>query len=344
MAQLKQYYLGNAYPNKYFYIDTNVLSAIHDFYYYGHCSNKNLTSEIINMLTDCLSKGYGILYDDAILEASFDYGKNLLNSDKLNLYMVAIDTLILDFNLNNLHNHKGAYKPETSHSSGLEPNYSITTINLLNPWKNDGVGFDDMFLLSYSCVLKINELAFSTYGPIEKFKKLFEFMSSTLNCIMSYELLLGQMLFIGNNQAKSTSQGILKIEKPVNIKKIINSLWDITSYRRAQRIAQMTELNKEVIEPQQLIYITYDKALQNYIEVIDNKDIFMGKKLLVSFNISEDMVASKFKKEFSILYNDLFLPEMKRRSFQFAVTPWKINMDIVKSKIIELERQLEIVK
>lgn len=344
MAQLQRYLLGNDYPNKTFFIDTNVLSELYNFYYLGHCSNKSLTDEIICLIIDCKTKGYGLCYEDAIQEASYDYGRNLLNSSKLNAYMIAIDELIQNFNVMEVFNHKGALKPITEPSSGLAPNYSITAINLLHPWECDGIGCDKIFLMSYFCILKINELFRTSELPITKVEKLFQSMKDDLNCIMGYEFQLGQMLFIGNDKAKSNAQGILKIENNHNIKKIINSLWDITSYRRAKRTAQMIEQAKDEIEPQQLIYVTYDKALQNYIEAIDTRDFFVDKKMLVNYLFVEDMISKRYQEEFEKLYSDILLPEMESRSFELILNPWTVNMDSIKEKIVKMERYLNILK
>lgn len=332
MADVKYYKQGTGMGVNFYSIDSNILINVGKFYFNGKCgSDEILTAQIRKFIIRCRNDGV-LKYDNALLEVSYDFGTNEINTDVMNKFMMVIDTLFMYCSDEEVINHIPQVVPFCKERISGDFNF-IFDCKLPQIIFNDAISSLNIFYLMYLYVIKIYYLANSDIEPMEKVKKLYSYMTKEINCFMAYEFILGQMIFIGTNKEKSIAEGIMKFGKIRSgksaIRIIINALLDIMAYR------QMTVLVDASIKensPVNCIFVTQDKELQNYIELnSDFKTVINGDKITDTFS-SEFVPNDKYITEWNEFYDNTLITNAKQRFMEYQLGK---NVDVDQEKILK---------
>ena len=300
----------NNLPKMYF-IDSNILIEISKFYYYGKCSEYINDKEIKEFVISCRQNNSYVIYMESLVECAFDYGDNMLNQDVLNKFMIAIDNLIMYFSEKEILSHHGVTKPwskKRNNKCNIKhirdcnlPNYIVDSTKM---YKIEG------FYCEYLYMLKINELYSEKIKSFDKVRKLFDFMINEVGCFSSYDFILGLMLYIGNEKDLSISKGILKVDKKLEFKRILNSLLDIFLYRNA---LTFSENSIKVGVNAQTVLVTGDKEFYNFSK--NNYNLFkIGLNDIVrDITVSNIFINDEYYSEYEKLYKTHIQPKLIER-------------------------------
>lgn len=331
MADIKYYKRGFG-GDTFYMIDTNILINIAKFYFNGRCGNDEvLTKQITEFILKCRKNGI-LNYDYAILESSYDYGTNEINTDVMNKFMMVIDTLFMYCKDKEVINNIKQIKPFCKERSQGEIK-SIFECKLPRMLFNDPIVSINNFYLIYLYFLKIYYLENINMEPMEKVKCLYSYMINDINCFLAHEFILGQMIFVGTYKDKSIAEGIMKFKKISKgksaIKVIINALIDIMSYRR---MTVNVDIGIKENMPINWIFVTQDIELQNYIELNTNfTTVISNDKISDSFS-HEFIPEEKYYAEWNEFYTNILNPNAKKRFIEY-LTDSKDNVN--NNKIIE---------
>lgn len=317
MADVKYYRQGIGVGNDIYYIDSNILINVGKYYFDGKCGNDDiLTKQIREFIIQCRKNGI-LMYDYALMEISFNHGKNEINTDVMNKFMMVIDTLFMNCLDEEVLNHGSQIKPFCTEKLSGDFN-SIFECKLPQIAFEDEIGSLKIFYLIYLYTIKIYHLVNCDINPMEKVKQLYSYMTDEINCFMAYEFLMAQMIFIGTDKEKTIAEGIMKFEKIKKgksaIRTIINALLDIMSYRR---ITTVVDLLLKENAPADCIFVTQDQELQNYIELnSDFRTVMSGDKITDSFS-SEFAPDEIYIDEWKEFYNNTVIANAQRRFFDY---------------------------
>lgn len=312
MTDIKYYKYGLGTGDNFYCIDSNILINIGKFYFNGKCGlNDNLTEQIRNFIILCRANG-ALKYDNALLEISYDSGTNEINTDVMNKFMMVIDALFMNCSDEEVLNHTPQIIPFCKKRVSGEFN-SIFDCRLPQFTFKDEIDSINMFYLIYLYFIKIYHLTSCDIKPMEKVELIYNYMTREINCFMGHEFILGQMVYIGTDIEKNIAEGIMKFGKIRNgksaIRIIINALFDIMSFRQ---MSIMVDIATKVKVPLNCIFVTYDKDLQNYIELnSDFRTVINGDKITNTFR-SDFVPEEKYMMEWKKFYNTMFANAERR--------------------------------
>lgn len=312
MGKIKEYEIGISNASKIYFIDTNILLAMSQFYYKGNCKDKEITEEIKAFILE--ARRYGVQNQFSITEVCFDYKSNQLNTEQMNKIMIAYDNLLMNLSDNEIRNHKGYLEPKAKWNSKREYLYkSIFECNLPDFFFLDNKGLIDIFYQTYLYFLKIYVLKASNMESMAKIKSLFEFMTQDIDIFMGYEFYLGVMLFAGSRKEREISQGIFKpmINPPLD--HILNTVIDIFQYRITCFIADYSVKMKM---PMKVIFATMDIDLQRYIEHNISYQTVMTSKMITPVNHFEMIIDKKYLLEWEKFYTETYYHTLQARFFE----------------------------
>lgn len=296
---------------KVYFLDSNILIEMSKFYYYGKCSEYISKNEIKEFVIECKKNNSCVMYMESLVECAFDYGDNVLNQDVLNKFMMAIDNLIMYFSPKEVLNHKGTPKPwskKRNNKCNIKhivecnlPNYIVESMKM---YKIEG------FYCEYLYILKINELYCKKIRSIDKVKELVDFMINDVGCFSSFDFILGLMLYIGNKEDLIVSKGILKVDKKLDFKRILNSLLDIFLYRN---VLTFSENSMKIGQSVQAFLVTGDKEFYDFAK--NNYYLFKIEinDIIRDITVSNIFIGDKYYEEYTELYENYIKPKLINR-------------------------------
>lgn len=317
MTDIKYYRHGMGIGNNLFCIDSNILINVGKYYFNGKCGNDDiLTKQIREFIILCRNTGM-LRYNNALMEISFNHGKNEINTDVMNKFMMVIDTLFMNCSDEEVINNVPHLKPFCVEKVSGEFN-SIYDCKLPQITFEDEIGSLKLFYLIYLYTIKIYHLTNCDIEPMEKVKQLYYYMTEEIDRFMAHEFILGQMIFIGRDKEKIIAEGIMKFDKIRKgnsaIRTIINALLDIMSYRQ---ITTIVDLSVKLKNPINCIFVTQDQELQNYIELnSDLRTVMNGDKITDSFS-SEFIPDEMFIDAWKTFYNCTVNTNAQRRFLDY---------------------------
>lgn len=332
MADIKYYKYGMGIGDDFYHIDSNILINIGKFYFDAQCGSDNvLTEQIRQFIIQCRKNGY-LSYEHALLEICYDSGTNSINSDVMNKFMMAVDTLFVNCPDEEVLNHKPQIIPFCKERTTVDFN-SFFDCKLPKLAFSDAIDSLSLFYLMYLYYIKIYHLAECQIKPMEKVKQLYNYMIKEINCFMAHEFLLGQMVFIGWDKEKSIADGILKFGKIRSgkpaIRLLTNALFDIMIYRQ---MTMMVDIAMKEKIPLNCTFVTQDKDLQNYIEMNSEfKTVINLDKISNTFS-SEFIPDEKYLEEWNDFYSNTMMVNAKQRFMEYQLSN-KITVD--KEKILK---------
>lgn len=317
MSYINTYSVGIDVPNKMYFIDANILIAMSKFYYNGFYHDEQFTKEIKEFVLG--ARISAINCDYAIIESCYDYNTNLINSEMLNSFMIAYDNLIVNFEHHEFINHLGSNKADFKHKTTQVCSYkSIFECKLPNYLFKDDIGTINLFYETYLYILKLHDIHFSKFTPIEKVKKYFDYMVNEINIFLGPEFFMGVMLLIGNNQQNKIASKVLKPNINTNLMKFLNPIIDIMNYRR---VCLMVDFSMKLKEPIQAAFVTSDWGLQHYIELNRKYNSIISEATITPIINFELDVNPKYSEDWNIFYNYEYLPCIQKRSIDSHLSP-----------------------
>lgn len=278
----------------------------------------------------CRSNG-ALECKNAIIEISYDSGTNEINTDVMNKFMMATETLFINYSDKELLSHSPQINPFCKKRSTGEFK-SIFDCKLLNFAFEDEIKSIKLVYLIYLYIIKIYHLTCCDIDSMEKVKKLYNYMINEIGCFLAHEFILGHMIFIGTEKEKRIAEGILKFEKIKNgeseVRIIINGLFDIMSYRQMTMIVDLAIKNKYNWN---CIFVTQDKNLQNYIELnSDFKSVINEDKITNTFK-NEFNTDKRYREGWNNFYENTIFKNSRQRFFEYQLGK---KSDIEMEKII----------
>lgn len=339
---LKEYGNGLDGGDKLYFIDSNVLLAICQFYYRGKSNAGGISTEEIKQFI-LRARPYGVQNQFAITEWCFDYNKNAINAEQMQKIMIAFDNLIVNMSEEEISNYNKMLDIDArrSENRNVQMYHSIFDCKLIDYIFSDWKDNMNLFYGIYLYILKIYSLYNNKIlSPMEKIRELFSFMLNEIDIFMSFEFYMGCMTFVGTNEEKDIAKGILKPKQKPELYDILNSVIDLFQYRMVCYISDLCIKNKEL---QKIFFVTADKALQRYIECnIEYSSVILPNKIFPFGNFKMNINKGCIN-DFHDFYTKDYLPELEKR-FKTRSTREENNLqtlsNIIYSNIIKLEKEV----
>lgn len=310
MEQIKEYEVGINPNNKLYFIDSNILLAMSQFYYKGKCDRGDEVTEDLKKFI-LKARMQGIQNQFAITEICYDYTCNAINSEQMNKIMIAYDNLIMNMSADEILVHKGAPAPQAKRN--LPRNYTFKSIfdcKLPVFFLGDNVEMIGTFYEVYLYFLKIYSLCFEQIQPMQKIEKLFDFMTNEINIFLGYEFYLAVLLFLGQPKEREIAAGVFKPTQNPTLDHVLNAVIDIFQYRMACFIADFSVKMKMPMNP---IFATMDKSLQNYIEHNVSYSTIMSTNMVTPVNHFRVSIKEAYVDAWDDFYYNRYYPCISSR-------------------------------
>lgn len=339
---IKEYGVGLPGSPKMYFIDSNILLAMCQFYYKGKCSTEGIIEELKDFILR--ARMYGIQNQFAITEICYDYNTNSLNCEQMQKIMIAFDNLSMNMSKAEIVNHKEAtYLEAKSNERRFVKYKSILDCKLPEFLFASDADMKVSFYEIYLYLLKIYSLYNSnTIEPMDKVKQLFEFMTEEIDVFLGYEFYMGVMLFIGVNNEKDIAKGIFKPRQRPELHHILNSAIDIFQYRM---VCFISDFFASIGEPKNVYFVTLDTCLQEYIEHNMAYNTVISSNMITPINEYVVRIDGKYEDAWKTFYNEVYEPRLHERYIQLhmkALDDEKRNeiRERIFSNIMELEKML----
>ena len=310
MEQIKEYEVGIGLNNKLYFIDSNILLAMSQFYYKGKCDRGDEVTEDLKKFI-LKARMQGIQNQFAIIEICYDYTCNAINSEQMNKIMIAYDNLIMNMSANEILVHKGAPAPQAKRN--LPRNYmfkSIFDCKLPVFFFGDNTEMIGMFYTIYLYFLKIYSLYFKQISPMQKIKKLFDFMTREVDIFFGYEFYLAVLLFFGQPREYEIAAGVFKPTQNPTLDHVLNAVIDIFQYRMA---CFMADFSVKMKMPMNFIFATMDKSLQNYIDHNVSYNTIMSVNMVTPVNHFRVAIKEEYVDAWDDFYYNRYYPCVSSR-------------------------------
>lgn len=344
MELIKEFELGMNTNDKFYFIDSNILLAMCQFYYKGKCDKGDQVTEELKRFI-LKARNYGIQNQFSITEVCYDYTRNTINTEQMNKIMIAYDNLIMNMSANEVMRHKGAPAPEAMRN--LPRNHKLKNVfecKLSRYLFEDNNEMTEIFYEIYLYFLKIHSLYFQKISAIQKVEELFDFMINKIGNFLAYEFYMAVLLFLGKHEEREIATGIFKPSKELTLDHVLNSVLDIVQYRMAYFVADFSVVMKK---PRTPIFATMDTYLQKYIEHNISYRTITTKNIITPFiHFSED-IRDEYVKQWNEFYSNRFYPCIRLRYIQAHMKKMddderKKILDRVYQNILEYEKELYI--
>lgn len=323
----------NSSKQSLYVLDSNVYLDLARYFYTGHFKDNVEKEQALSWLIQARRDGQ-FTYEHAAIETSFDYGTNSINVKAQGQLFFAVDTLVTE--MNDTEMKAGIARNKIHNDIQRDNTDNLKTIfdcNLPMFLFDNEKGMLPIFYFPYLYCLKIQSLyRDNTLGPMEKVKKLYQYMLDDIGIIFHIEFQLGKMLFIGDQESESIARKLLKPEKQASVRQVTNSIVDIALYRLCKHMADVPGRTAYSI-----YFVTSDKALQKLFSI--------SESLVTGINISElhtdnTDVKRKHLGEWQDFYSKEILPTTELR----FNTPFLVdeNRGIIQRNMEHGIRQLEL--
>lgn len=310
---IKEFGVGMPGSPRMYFIDSNVLLAMCPFYYKGKCNTEGIIEELKEFILR--ARMYGVQNQFAITEICYDYNGNSLNCEQMQKVMIAFDNLLMNMSEGEIRNHKGTTYLEAKRNEKRSVKYkSIFDCKLPDFFFEDTSDIKNLFYEIYLYLLKIYSLYNEhTIEPMDKIRKLFEFMTGEIDLFLGYEFYMGVMLFIGVNNEKDIAKGIFKPRQCPELHHILNSTIDIFQYRM---ICFISDFFASIGNPQNVYFVTLDECLQEYIEHNVTYNTVISSNMITPINEFMVRIDGKYEAEWREFYNAVYEPRLYERYIQ----------------------------
>ena len=342
MGKIKEYLVGNNSGNKIYFVDSNILLNMCQYYYRGKCDDGVETTEEIKKFI--LRAREGIQNKHSIIEISYDYVSNSINVELMNKVMIAYDNLIMNMSENELISHKGSLSPNAKWNS--HRNHSIKSIfdcKLPEYLCQDDIDGSLMLIYEiYVYFLYTYKLYFSKWSSVRKIEELFKFMTEEIDVFLGYEFYLAVLLFLGKKEESEVAKGVLKpCEKP-SLDHILNAVIDIYQYREVCLLGDMIAKENLQITP---VFVTMDGPLKNYIEHNISYNRVISEHAITPVGHFNVNIKGKYIKEWNEFYLNRYYPCVYERYMGMhrteASSVWqRKTLNMICQKIKEYEKQI----
>lgn len=295
---------------KMYFIDSNILLAMSQFYYKGKCDTEVITEELKKFIIE--SRKHGVQNQFAITEICYDYNTNLLNCEQMQKIMIAYDNLIMNMSETEISDYAGTTNIDAKRNNKRSFMYKTIFDNKLPDFFfSETKEMKIVFYEIYLYLLKIYSLYNKhTIEPIDKVKELYRFMTEEIDVFLGYEFHMGVMLFIGVNQEKDITKGIFKPRQSPELHHILNCVIDIFQYRM---VCFFSDFSAKSGNPVNAIFVTLDKCLQAYIEHNVAYNTVISQNMITPLNEFLVNIDGKYECEWKRFYSEKFEPEMRER-------------------------------
>ncbi len=336
MDYIKEYSYGSKDGKPIYIIDTNILFSMCQLYYKGVCERKEITDELKQFILK--ARKHDVCNKFAIIEACYDYTTNKLNTEQMNLIMIAYDNLLTSMSEQEVIHHNGTERPIVK-GNGKRVNTftSIFDCNLMQYLSQDYKAIINICYIIYLYFLKVYDLHNSHLNPMEKVRQYFEFMTNDIGIYMGTEFTLGSMLFIGDEEANGISSKILKLKKSPNISHIINAVVDVFQFTMIKHYMELFVKNRI---NSRIIFVTADEALQKYMELTDQSVILLTNGPTISINSAIFNVRGKYWYEWNEFKERIHDPYCKKRIQSASENNSKDIIDRIRTNISFLEKKV----
>ena len=313
----------------FYFLDSNAFIELGRFYQSGRCSSQEICDSLKALIINAQRTGGKFEIDLVVNELSFDYGTNKLNIEARQRTVQAVENLIEKIPIEELDTFTRPTNKQFVKERNQCCNYkTIFDCNFPQVFLNDET-MCDLFYISYLYRLKIQELYQAKHlTPMDRIKQLFYYMTDTIELFGDIEFQVGKMLFIGDRSTQF-AKSLLKVDKPINVALINNSVADIVLFR----IVRM--MGAKVTCP--VYFVTSDKGLQSIFET--NTDLLTSNQLIPSLCEDSSDVRPTLRSDWDLFYEQAIYPTMYRNfitSF-LCKKDMAVTMDRVKKQIKKLE-------
>ena len=324
-----------------YFIDSNLLIALGNYYYCAQCKPPETTNEVVEFILK--ARKYGVYNQFPLVELCYDYNSNTLNNSMMQKIMIAYDYLITTMDEKAIRSHRGALQPESFRNKKITRTYnSIFECNLPNYMfpESDG-SLRDTFYVVYLYMLKVYSLYNDrNKNSLEKIEELFLYMVNDTNLILSNEFFSACMLFIGENSEKDVIKKIIKPCINPTLDHILNATIDVFQVKMAEVFTQMSVMNRW---PCFVRFATFDKGLQDYIEHVTQYNTVITRKMTSSLNIYQFNVNAKYREDWNRFYYEIIEPTLKKRLLDAHLGQKSFgsyNFNTIREEIVRLENQV----
>lgn len=302
--------MGISGSPKMYFVDSNILLAICQFYYKGKCDTEGITQDLIEFILD--ARMDGIQNGFAIAEICYDYNTNSLNSEQMQKIMIAFDDLVMYMSDKEIRNHTGTTIVDARKNSKRSVAYeTIFDCKLPDFFFAEVKEMKVVFYQIYLYLLKIYNLYNNhSMKPMEKIKELYRFMTEEIDSFLGYEFYMGVMLFIGVNHEKDIAKGIFKPRQSPKLHHILNCAIDMLQYRV---VCFLADFSVKGGSPINAYFVTLDESLQEYIERSVAYNTVISQNMITPINQFLIKIDGKYEEEWERFYQEKYKPEMYAR-------------------------------
>lgn len=307
---IKKYGVGISGSPKMYFIDSNILLAICQFYYKGKCDTEGITEDLIEFILE--ARRDGVQNEFAITEICYDYNTNSLNCEQMQKIMIAYDDLVMYMSEKEIRNYAGTTIIEAKRNAKRSLTYkTIFDSKLPDFFFSEVKEMKIVFYQIYLYLLKIYSLYNNhTMDPLEKVKDLYRFMTEEIDLFLGYEFYMGVMLFIGVNQEKDIAKGIFKPRQSSDLHHILNCAIDVFQYRM---VCFFADFSAKGGFPVNAFLVTLDESLQDYIEHNVAYNTVISQNMVTPLNEFLVKIDGKYEEEWEQFYREKYMPEMYER-------------------------------
>lgn len=307
---IKMYGVGVSGSPKMYFIDSNILLSICQFYYKGKCDTEGITEDLVEFILEARKEG--IHNELAITEICYNYNSNSLNCEQMQKIMIAYDNLVVYMSEKEIRNHGGTTTIVAKKNDKRSAVYkTIFECKLPEFFFTEVKEMKIVFYEIYLYLLKIYSLYNNhTMDPMDKVKELYRFMTEEIDLFLGYEFYMGVMLFIGVNQEKNIAKGIFKPRQSPELHHILNCAIDVFQYRMVCISAD--SLTKAGF-PVNAFLVTLDESLQEYIEHNVAYNTVLSQNMITPVNEFLVKIDGKYEEEWKQFYREKYGPEIYER-------------------------------
>lgn len=333
----KEFEFGDQCNNVMYLIDTNVLVDMCKLYYRGQCTKKEETDDLKQFILRARKEG--IQNQFSLIESSFDWRINQIDSCRMQKLMMAYDALVMYMSEEEIEHHIGVLEPYIKQPD-LENEIVYKSVfdcqlpkMLFDDWEMRYL-FYTVYVLCLKIRLIYND---KKTTPFIKVKEIYNFMINDLNLFLDKEFFLATQLFIGKDEEQTIARDILKPDKQLNVRMLVNAAMDIFQYRMVCFIIETMKCELKI--PAKIIFVTGDVGLQKYIERIGTKGIISSQNMITPCDGVCFDVQNKHEEMWNKYYKEHILPEIKMRAALLHMQ--KITDDDRKKKYIKIRKIIE---
>ena len=339
----KEYEIGDDCHNIMYLIDNNVLVDMCRLYYKGCCVHSDETEALKRFIIH--ARKFGIQCHFALMEGSFNWKTNQLDVARMQRTMIAFDALVVSMSDQEIMNHSGSFDPDIK-PANIQKSVkyeSVFDCRLPKMMFEDGE-MRYLFYVVYAACLKIRILQREkNVLLLTKVKELFRFMVHDLNLFLDKEFFLATQLFLGKGEEQNIARGILKPNKAMDVKSLVNAAMDIFQYRMGCFIVESSRNLLHI--PAKIILVTQDNAFQQYMERIKTPMTLSSENTITPFDEVSFSIQDRFVDEWETYYNTQIWPEIKRRAIEshmheMTETERKERLVTIRECIEMMEKQL----